>query len=166
MGAIILFSVLVAAVVGFFALQIWARTAPRPELGTEAGKLHPCPESPNCVSSRAQDDVHAVEPLPLPAMPDETASSEAVGSRHVTEELKATVRSMPRSRVVEERPGYLAVEFRSRIFGFVDDVEVLVDAEAGRVDVRSASRLGYSDMDANRKRVEELRRLWLERIGR
>jgi uncharacterized protein (DUF1499 family) len=67
------------------------------------------------------------------------------------------VLSLPRTTIVEERRGYLHAESRSLIFRFVDDLE-LQSSEAGdRVDVRSASRVGYGDMGVNRKRVEALR---------
>ena len=71
--------------------------------------------------------------------------------------LRGVVESLPRTRVVSVTDSYLHAEFRSRIFGFVDDVEFLVDAGAGAVHVRSASRTGYSDLGVNRKRVEEIR---------
>jgi uncharacterized protein (DUF1499 family) len=57
---------------------------------------------------------------------------------------------------VEERAGYLHAEAKSRIFRFTDDLE-LVQGDAGRVDVRSASRVGYGDWGVNRARVESLR---------
>jgi uncharacterized protein (DUF1499 family) len=53
--------------------------------------------------------------------------------------------------------GYLHAEFRSALFGFVDDVEFRMDETAGRIDVRSASRTGYFDFGVNRRRVEEIR---------
>ncbi len=66
MGMTLLFALLLAVLIGFFALRIWAHTAPQPELGAEHGKLAPCPESPNCVSSEASDEEHAIAPLELP----------------------------------------------------------------------------------------------------
>ena len=54
-------------------------------------------------------------------------------------------------------PTYLRAEFRSRLFRFVDDVELLVDPEAARIEIRSASRVGHSDLGVNRKRVEVIR---------
>jgi uncharacterized protein (DUF1499 family) len=152
---IFLFSLILAFVVGFFALKIWARTAPAAELGTEDGRLKPCPESPNCVTSYTDDAEHGMDPLPLPS---------AVDSTEAVRRLKALVDSLPRARVTTEWGSYLACEFRSRIIGFVDDVEFLVDEGAGLIHFRSASRLGYSDMGVNRKRMEEIARLWQERL--
>ena len=52
---------------------------------------------------------------------------------------------------------YIAATFSSKVFGFVDDVELRADAEAGVIHVRSASRVGRSDLGANRRRVESIR---------
>jgi uncharacterized protein (DUF1499 family) len=58
---------------------------------------------------------------------------------------------------VEEEAGYLHAVCRSRLFGWADDLELRIDTEAGVVHVRSASRVGYSDLGVNRRRVERLR---------
>jgi uncharacterized protein (DUF1499 family) len=150
MGSVLLFSLVIALVVGFFALQVWARTAPPPELGTAGGILRPCPKSPNCVETRAEDPEHAAEPLPLGAL----------GPGAALDRITEIVTALPRARVTERRDPYLAAEFRSRVFGFTDDVEFLVDADTGLVHFRSASRLGHADMGANRARMEEIRRRW------
>ncbi len=71
--------------------------------------------------------------------------------------LLAVVAEWPRTHIVLQTTDYLHVEFTSLIFRFVDDVEFRLDAEAGVIQVRSASRIGYSDLGANRKRVEALR---------
>jgi uncharacterized protein (DUF1499 family) len=70
--------------------------------------------------------------------------------------LRGVVESLPRTRIVESDERYLHAEARSRILGFVDDLELLLDAD-GVAQVRSASRLGYSDLGVNRARVEEIR---------
>ncbi len=160
MGMMLLFALVIAIVVGFFALQIWARTAPPSALGTENGELMPCPDSPNCVSSYATDEEHGTEPLELRGESASQESGEASSSsaRDAIARARAVVESMPRTRITEERADYLAAEFRSSVFGFVDDVEFLADEASGRLHIRSASRLGYSDMGANRERVEEIRR--------
>jgi uncharacterized protein (DUF1499 family) len=64
---------------------------------------------------------------------------------------------MPGARIISDEDGYLHAEFRSRVFRFVDDVELLMDEAGHKIDVRSASRLGYSDLGVNRRRVEQLR---------
>jgi uncharacterized protein (DUF1499 family) len=107
-------------------------------------RLAPCPSSPNCVSSLASDAMHAIRPLPLPA-------ADPIGV------VRGIVESFPRTRVLQSDDGYLHATFASRIFRFVDDVEFLVDADAGVLHVRSASRVGQGDMGVNRRRVEAIR---------
>lgn len=111
-------------------------------------RLAPCPSSPNCVSTQAQDDRHAIAPLRY-----QKPMAEA------KEVLKTVVGSLPRVRLVEEDHTYLHYEFVSLIFRFVDDVEFLFDADAKVVHFRSASRTGYGDFGVNRRRMEEIRRL-------
>jgi uncharacterized protein (DUF1499 family) len=60
-------------------------------------------------------------------------------------------------KIQKEENGYLWTTFTTKVFRFVDDVELRMDETRGIIHVRSASRLGYSDMGMNRKRVETLR---------
>ena len=71
--------------------------------------------------------------------------------------LKQIIESMPRTNIVKEEEDYLYAEFTSKIMGYVDDVEFLIDQEANAIQVRSASRLGESDLGVNRERVETIR---------
>ena len=120
-------------------------------LGVRDGRLAPCPSTPNCVSSLEPAGSHGIEPLPL-AGPAATAVAR----------LAQIVRSFPRAAIVRESATYLHAEFTSAFFRFVDDVEFLVDETAGVIHVRSASRLGSSDLGVNRRRIEAVRRRWLE----
>ena len=72
-------------------------------------------------------------------------------------EVKTVVENMERTTIIEETDNYLYAEFKSKLMGFVDDVEFYLDPEANVIQVRSASRLGQSDAGVNRKRVEEIR---------
>ena len=112
-------------------------------LGVQGGKLASCPSSPNCVSSQASDN-HAIAPLRF--------SGDAQAALR---KLKAVVEAMPRTRIIDSKPDYLYAEFSTALMGFVDDVEFYCDGTA--IQVRSASRLGYSDLGVNRKRVEAIR---------
>ncbi len=118
---------------------------------TRASELADCGHRPNCVSSNATNPRRLVGPWRLRGEPDAvwTAVSELV-------------RKTPRTRVVETSDHYLHAEARSRILGFVDDLELALDAENGVLAVRSASRIGYSDCGVNRRRVERLRRMLVE----
>jgi len=114
-------------------------------------RLKPCPKSPNCVSSFASDEGHRITPFPFTGTAAESLSR-----------VKAAALSFPRTRVVEEAPGYVHLTFTSAIFRFVDDVEFEADEAAKTMQVRSASRVGRSDFGVNRKRIEAIR----ERLGR
>ena len=125
------------------------------ELGARDGKLSPCPSSPNCVSSQAPDDQHRIAPFPFSGP-----------AKDAMTRLKDIVRSLPRSRLITDTDGYLHAEFTSAVFRFVDDVEFLVDDAAKVIHVRSASRLGSSDLGVNRKRIEMLRKRWADTAAR
>lgn len=113
----------------------------RPEnLGAQEGLLNTCPDSPNCVSSADARDSHHVDPI-----------------RGSLTQVREALSQMAGARVVQENGPYLYAEFTTRIMGFVDDVEFLEIPEEGIVQVRSASRLGYSDLGENRERVEAIR---------
>jgi uncharacterized protein (DUF1499 family) len=109
-------------------------------------RLQPCPPTPNCVSSKAQGKTHRVEPFPFAG-----SGAEALAR------VRAAALSFPRTKVVEEAPGYVHVTFTSAVFRFVDDVEFEADEKALVVNVRSASRVGRGDFGVNRKRVEAIR---------
>lgn len=114
---------------------------------TSDGRLGPCPSSPNCVSSEADPSEDCFIP------PFEIGQGEE--PRAAFERLLAVVGDRAR---LERRDGdYAHAVFVTRLLRFRDDVELRLDAEARRIHVRSASRLGYSDLGANRKRVEALR---------
>ncbi len=119
--------------------------------GVKDGKLAPCPASPNCVSSQTQstDKEHAIEPLTY------TGSAPAAIS-----ELKKIILGMKRTKIVAETGTYLRAECTSAMWRFVDDVEFYVDEHAKVIHVRSAARMGKSDLGVNRKRVEAIRAEW------
>jgi uncharacterized protein (DUF1499 family) len=86
-----------------------------------------------------------MKPIPYSGTPEEAR-----------ERLLEVLRGYPRTRIVVQEPGYLKVECRSRIFRFVDDVELVFDDEARLIRFRSASRLGRGDFGVNRKRMKEI----------
>ncbi len=117
-----------------------------PHLGVETSGLAPCPDLPNCVSSDARDGRHAVDPFEL-----------AVPAAEAWPRIEEAVAGMRRTMVVARSDDYLHAECRSAMFRFVDDLELDLRADAGIVAVRSASRVGRSDLGVNRRRVERLR---------
>ena len=110
--------------------------------------LRPCPSSPNCVSTQAQDEGHGIAPIRYRKSRVEAK-----------EALKEVIRSLPRAKLVEEDESYLHYEFTSLLLRFVDDVEFLFDDEVKTIHFRSASRIGYGDLGVNRKRMEQVRAL-------
>ena len=114
-------------------------------LGVNEGKLAPCPDTPNCVSTQADtgDSEHYMPPIEL---------SNAVS----TDKIRELVEARARTTIIEQTGTYLHAEFRSQVFRFVDDVEFYLDKETGLLHFRSASRVGRSDLGVNRKRMGEL----------
>ncbi|MBX3050210.1 MAG: DUF1499 domain-containing protein [Caldilineaceae bacterium] len=111
-------------------------------LGMTDGRLTPCPDSPNCVSSQVENGYPAMEPIPLSLPADETQDV-----------LVAALEEMDGVEVVSTEPGYVHAEAKSRLLGFVDDMEFAIDESDGVIHYRSASRMGYGDMGANRERM-------------
>jgi uncharacterized protein (DUF1499 family) len=130
------------------SLVIFGCSGTRPaNLGMKDGSLASCPDSPNCVSTKAADGQHGIAPITF------TSSAEDAKIR-----LLAVIRSMKRTRIVTDNGNYVHAEFTSAIFRFVDDVEFIIDGSSHTIEFRSASRLGHSDFGVNRKRMEEIRR--------
>ncbi len=68
------------------------------------------------------------------------------------------IEATPRTHLVTRSPDYLGAEYESALLGFVDDVEFYFEPGSKQVQVRSASRVGYSDFGVNRARIEDIRR--------
>ncbi len=118
-------------------------------LGVKDGRLAPPKRTPNCVSSQADpaDAEHYVAPIAFAGK-----LSEAMPA------ARRAVESLPRTKIIACEERYLYAEFRSRLLGYVDDLELAFDEKARLFHVRSASRLGRRDFGVNRKRVEALRK--------
>ena len=124
-------------------LSLMSTTLPA---GEATRTLTPCPASPNCISSQATDAEHSTKPLRF------TGDATLAWNR-----LKSALGTESRLLIVEDTGNYLHAEARSLIFRFVDDIEFVLDPEAGVIQVRSASRTGYSDFGVNRRRVQRIR---------
>lgn len=133
---------------GIWASLLSACAGERPQsIGVRDGQLSPCPSSPNCVTSQDGNDQHSIAPLTFNGDP-------ALAMR----ELRAHLAARGDTTIIIEEPNYLRVEFRTTFF--VDDGEFLLNEEGRRIEMRSASRVGYSDLGKNRSRLEEIRRGW------
>ncbi len=144
--AIVMF-VIVSGIFSMFLLSF--TSSPPADLGVRDGRLAKCPDSPNCVSTQAEDRDHWIAPLTVQK-----------NSENGIDVLKGIVGKLPRTQIIEKSPNYLRAEFRSAFFRFVDDVEFYVETESGHIHFRSASRVGRSDLGVNRARMEQIRSLF------
>lgn len=125
---------------------------PPDDLGVRDGRLKAPATTPNSVSSQASawpghPQAAAAQIDPLPA-PDGAAA---------LQRLQRLLRDSPGAEVVTATDDYLYVRFTTPLLRFVDDAEFWWDPAAGVVQVRSASRIGRSDLGTNRARIESLR---------
>ena len=142
---IIIASISLLVIIALFILGLMSHSGQAH--GLVEGRLKPCPDKPNCVSSEYVSDAkHYIEPLVYSA--DEAAQ--------VLLRLKTIIYEMGGSIQIEETD-YLAATFTSSVFRFVDDLELRIDAGQKTIHLRSASRVGHGDGGANRKRVELLK---------
>jgi uncharacterized protein (DUF1499 family) len=138
---------------GLFAAA--CASSPPDDIGLAAdGRLRPCPSSPNCVCSQDPQDGAPLDALAFEGDPAEAWSS-----------LLAHVQGLPRTELVTATERYAHAVFRTALFRFADDVELSLAPAERVIHVRSASRLGWSDFGANRRRVEGLRASWAASRG-
>ncbi len=110
----------------------------------EPSRLAPCPSSPNCAST-AQSSTDPID-TPILAIPAEQAWPAVI----------AAVNKLPRTTITHQGRNYLRAESRSWLFRFTDDLEIIMDAGNHQLAMRSASRLGYSDLGVNARRLQTL----------
>jgi len=127
--------------------------SPPGDLGVHDGRLKPPSNTPNSVSSQAslypdhpQRAYADIAPLPLKG--DANATLDRIAS---------IIESMEGGKIVKKEPGYIYAQFTTRLMKYVDDVEFWYDPVAKVIQVRSASRLGSSDLGVNRERIESIR---------
>jgi len=152
-GFIVLFVMaLVAIVVVVGQLGLLQGRVPK-DLGVQQGRLKPPSDTPNSVSSQvdlypghAQKEYARIAPLHFTGDADEAM-------RH----LAVVIKSLDRTTLVTQSPDYLYAQCQSKVLKFTDDVEFWLDRTAGVIQVRSASRLGRSDLGVNRARIETIR---------
>ena len=105
------------------------------------------------MASQAQDPSHFIEPLTYHREP------------HRAQELLVQVLGVvPRTQIVKEEGGYVRAEAQSPLLGFVADLEFYFPPTGNKIQVRSAARLGESDLGVNRRRLEQIR-LALQDLG-
>lgn len=138
-------SVIIAIFVTFSSSLIFSASA-FAAIGLDNGNLSACPASPNCVVSQNADEEHAIEPIAYK------------GDRATAKETLLKVLSVvPRTEVIANTDNYIHTESTSRLFKFVDDAEFYFSEGENLIQVRSASRVGESDLGVNRRRIEQIR---------
>ncbi|MDJ0657882.1 MAG: DUF1499 domain-containing protein [Crocosphaera sp.] len=147
---LIIFVAVVILWIGFRVLfpdipTILAASQPN-NLGVTNRELIPCPSTPNCVTSQTEDADHFIKPLTYQGDAEKAIAN-----------VKSIINQQERTNIISETDYYLYAQFTSHWMGFVDDVEFYVNEEKGVIDVRSASRLGESDLGVNRQRIETIR---------
>jgi uncharacterized protein (DUF1499 family) len=147
-AGLVLLALILTIVVLFASRSYLSRRSP-PTLDLVQGKLRPCPSSPNCVGSESSDADHAIAPLPFRG---DRAASEAA--------LLAALGTLERTQIQRRQGDYWHATQVSGLFRFIDDIEVRFDDAAAVIQVRSGSRVGYSDMGVNRKRMEAIRKAY------
>ena len=136
-----------------FPVLTMANEIQDPQISQKDLHFPACPGTPNCVSSLAKDPAKRVEPFPL-----EGTSSQSM------ELLSAIIGSIPRATVVSSSPDRIQAQFRS-LLGFVDDILFKLSDDGEVIHVRSAARTGSWDLGVNRRRVEKIRKQYLESAG-
>lgn len=126
---------------------------PPTDLGVHDGRLKAPSKTPNSVSSQAslypghpQRQYADIAPLPLKGSADATL-----------DRIASIIESMEGGKIIKKEPGYIYAQFTTRLMKYVDDAEFWYDPSAKVIQVRSASRLGSSDLGVNRKRIEFIR---------
>jgi uncharacterized protein (DUF1499 family) len=146
--------IVLVVIAGLLAGQLGLlKGTPPTDLGVHEGRLKPPSRTPNSVSSQASlypdhPQRSYAEIAPLLGNGDPEAALDRIAS---------IVEAMDGARIVRKEPGYLYAQFTSRLMKYVDDAEFWLDPAAGVIQVRSASRLGSSDLGVNRKRIEFIR---------
>jgi uncharacterized protein (DUF1499 family) len=150
---VIVIGIVVAGTTALMA--ILARVVKSPaNLGVREGRLAPCPNSPNCVSTQSQDPRHQIAPIPYTTSPEKAKAA-----------LIEIIRAMEGTQIITDDLAYVHAEFRTPGFGYVDDVEFFVDQEAQVIHFRSSARLPYYDFEVNRKRMEAVRAAFEATLG-
>ena len=136
---------------GIEKLQPGIKEEKKMEISAMAGSPERCPKSPNCVSSVDTSRGHYIAPLKF------TGSAKEAQYR-----LLRVLNQFEGARVITFESNVIEAEFISAVFRFVDDVEFHLDETERIIHVRSASRVGFSDLGVNRRRIEKIRKLFQE----
>ncbi|WP_408008699.1 DUF1499 domain-containing protein [Pseudalkalibacillus sp. A8] len=120
---------------------------------TDKNSLEDCTSSPNCVSSTSDSQKHNIAPI-----------SYNGSTEHAYDTLLQVLSNMKVTDIVEKEENYIHAECKSKWLNLTDDLEFLIHERNKIIDVRSASRTGVPDFGANRKRVEQIRQKFIQKV--
>lgn len=152
---IILFNILVGMAI---TSQIHGKAGfDKPALGVVDGKLATCPASPNCVSTQADpsDKVHYIEPIRY-----------TTTRQQAKDAILESILEIKKVTIITNTDDYIYAEFRTPLMNFTDDVEFYFPDNEPVIHFRSASRIGYGDMGTNRKRMEDVRKRFMQKVSK
>ncbi len=115
-------------------------------------QLGDCSKKPNCQGSQSSRINQKVDALPI-----------ALGTSDAMSTLASAITELG-GKIEQQQGNYLHATFKTTLMGYTDDVELLVDVAASEVQIRSASRLGHSDLGANKKRIDTIRQHLTNRL--
>ena len=138
-------SILIGGVIMLWGINGFSVGRPN-NIGLKNNMLLPCPRSPNCVLSQASDAKHKIKPIYY-----------STSVEMAKERLNQVILSFRDAKIITQNEVYWHIKFTTRWLGFIDDVEFYFPESEPLIHLRSASRSGYWDLGANRKRVEEIR---------
>ncbi len=146
--ALIILLILFSAFMIYFFL-LGQQSKSKHPTGLIDGHLSKCPNTPNCFNTEFKDHTgHYISPIKVS---DQSNNSLSI--------LKDIVRDMD-GVIQAENVDYFSAVFSSSVFGFVDDLEIRMDTKNNLVHIRSASRVGRSDMGVNKKRIVLIKKLY------
>jgi uncharacterized protein (DUF1499 family) len=132
-------------VIAIISILLASCASPPDQVLRHTGTLAPCPGTPNCVCSNPPDN--SIEPFHINGSPDQA-----------WQELLNLLEDQPDYTIVIKNGGYVHAEARTSLMRFVDDMEFQLRSDENLIAVRSVSRLGLSDLGANKKRLQAIRK--------
>ena len=141
-----------AILLGLYALlrvggMFASRTPATGGIQTSSGdqQLGDCGNKPNCQGSQSSRENQRVDPFLI-----------ALNANDALPTIATSIVELG-GKIALQQDNYIHATFKTKLMGYIDDVEFLVDEAANEVQIRSASRLGHSDLGANKKRIDRIR---------
>ncbi len=120
------------------------------KIGMTNNKFNPCPGSPNCVSSMSENKKHHISPISYNTLSPNSAKQLII----------TILQNKKRYTILTNNKQYLHATYTSSFFKFVDDIEFYLPPDKKIIHIKSASRVGYFDFSANRRRLNKITKLF------